>query len=303
MEKQLATEILRLRLSQMLINEHYKSGDFKIPVHIALGHETIAVAIDSIMEETDSLICSHRNMHYNLARAKKLRPILLEFLLKDGGLAGSTLGSMNLANEAANIPYTSSILGNNLPVSAGVALSHLVKGDDGVTFVVTGDGAMEEGTFYEVLGIARANDLPLAIIVENNGWSMHTQIDERRSSIDVSGLCAALGVSYEHLSGNDVSKYIEILSKVRKGLKKGEPCVVEVSVSTLGGWYVGEGEDKRFIHPHAGVLPEVSFSSWPILEESVADPVYVLTKQFSEVELKEKAESIATQIQEEVKNI
>ena len=46
-----ARDVLRIRLSQMIVNEKYKNGEFKVPIHLALGHEAIAVAVDSIMEE------------------------------------------------------------------------------------------------------------------------------------------------------------------------------------------------------------------------------------------------------------
>lgn len=106
----------------MIINEKIKIGNFNIPIHLALGHEAIAVAVDSIMEEDDQLVLSHRNIHYHLARTKLLKPELDEYLLKKDGVAAGQLGSMNLANEEKNIVYTSSILGNNLAVAAGIAL-------------------------------------------------------------------------------------------------------------------------------------------------------------------------------------
>ena len=46
--------------------ERYKNGDFKIPIHLALGHETIAVSVDAVMQEQDALFLTHRNVHYNL---------------------------------------------------------------------------------------------------------------------------------------------------------------------------------------------------------------------------------------------
>src|SRR3989344_920180 len=96
---EVAKEVLRMRLSQMIVNEKYKAGLFKIPIHLAMGHEAIAVAVDAVMKENDRLVCSHRNIHYNLARAKALKPILDEYLLKKEGLAHAELGSMNMANE------------------------------------------------------------------------------------------------------------------------------------------------------------------------------------------------------------
>ena len=46
--------------------------------------------------------------------------------------------------------------------------------DPSVTIVVTGDGAMEEGAFYESLLMSKTSKVPMIIIVENNGWSMYT---------------------------------------------------------------------------------------------------------------------------------
>src|SRR3989344_6120066 len=181
----IAKEVLRLRFSQMMVNEKYKAGLFKIPIHLAIGHEAIAVAVSSIMEKNDKLVCSHRNIHYNLARAGALKPILDEYLLKKEGLAGAKLGSMNLANASKNIVYTSSILGNNLPVAAGLALAEKVKGG-GVVMVETGDGAIEEGSFYESMLFMKSHALPVLVIVENNGWSLATEISERRAEVNLS---------------------------------------------------------------------------------------------------------------------
>ena len=80
--KKIAYDILRIRLGQIVINEEYKKGNFKIPIHLAFGHESIAVAISNIMENNDKLILSHRNIAYNLAREGSLKPIIDEYFLK-----------------------------------------------------------------------------------------------------------------------------------------------------------------------------------------------------------------------------
>src|SRR3989344_108092 len=130
--EKIAEETLRLRLGQILINEEYKAGKFKIPVHLAMGHEAVAVALNHVLEEGDKLVLSHRNIEFNLARLGKLRPILDEYLLKPTGLAGGKLGSMNLINPARGIIYTSSILGNNFPVAAGIAMAEKVTERNGM---------------------------------------------------------------------------------------------------------------------------------------------------------------------------
>ncbi len=299
----IAREILRLRLSQMIVNEKYKAGIFKIPLHIAMGHEAIAVAIDSIMGENDKLVCTHRNMHYNLARTKSLKPILDEYLLKKDGLAHAELGSMNLANEQKNIVYTSSILGNNLPVATGLALGYKVRNIPGIIIVQTGDGAMEEGSFYESLLFAKSNSLGLLVIVENNEWSMHTKISERRSDINISEFTLALGVDYKKLTGNDIYSYIKELEEIKGEIMKNKnPIVLEVDLVTLGGWYVDiqNSNEKRFIHPHSGPLIKTELLEWPEVEHSSSDPVFVLREYFSSEDLKTMAEEILQELKLEV---
>ncbi len=298
----IARDVLRLRLSQLIINEKYKTNDFKIPIHIAIGHEAIAVAINAILQKNDLFVGTHRNMHYNLARAKVLKPILDEYFLKKEGLAGAELGSMNLVNPEKNIVYASSILGNNLPVATGLALRQKVKNNGGLVVVQTGDGAMEEGAFYESLLFMKSNSLAALIIVENNEWSMHTKIPERRSPIDIQKFTEALGVNYKRLTGNDPYHYIEELKKIRgQILKTKTPAVLEVYLCTLGGWNVKnpDGSD-RFIHPHAGPLPKTQLTEWPEVEHSNNDPVFVLSKYFSFDKLKKMSRDILKKINEEI---
>lgn len=299
----IAKEILRLRVSQMVINEKYKAGLFKVPIHLALGHEAIAVAVDSVLAEGDKLVCSHRNMHYNLARTKALRPILDEYFLKKTGLAGAELGSMNLANEEKDIIYTSSILGNNLPVATGVALAEKVNGGGGAVIVETGDGAMEEGSFYESLLFMKSHALPVIVIVENNGWSLATQIHERRSVIDIAKFAESLGAGYEKLNGNDVYNYIERMKLIREcALKNSSPVVIEVMLDTLGGWYV-EKDDKtgeRYINYHAGPTPKIEVGGSPVIENKSSDPVFVLQEHFNKELLEKMSEEILKTIKEEI---
>ncbi len=298
-----AKEILRLRLSQLIVNEKYKAGLFKIPIHLAIGHEAVAHAVDSVMEENDKLICSHRNIHYNLARAGALKPMLDEYFLKKEGLARAELGSMNLANEKKGLVYASSILGNNLPVATGLALAQKVKHSGGLVIVATGDGAIEEGAFYESLLFMKSNALAALVIVENNEWSMHTRIEERRVNIDLPTLAASLGIGYEKLGGNDPYQYVERLREIKKRiLESRSPVVLEISVTTLGGWYVESGGKKngRFIHPHAGPLPETALAEWPELEHSANDPVFVLHKHFSSDILKTMAQEILKGLKAEI---
>lgn len=273
--KHLESRLVWLRMAQHHLNEQYKAGAFKIPIHLAFGHESIAVAVDAIMDQEDELVLSHRNMHYNLLRIGALRPVLDEYLMLPTGIGEGRLGSMNLSNSSVGLPYSSSILGNNLPVAAGLALSKKVSEKPGIVFVVTGDGAMEEGSFYETLQMAKTFELPLVIIVENNEWSLATQIHERRCPVHLDRMLAAFDLDYHHLEGNDATNYASILGNVRNSVaESGRSACVEVMLSTLGS--TPHPTEPRIINYHAGPAKSIELNSGPIIEEGDNDPLHVL---------------------------
>lgn len=303
-ETGIAKNILRLRLSQMIINERIKQGLFKIPIHLALGHEAIAVAMDVIMHEGDKLVLSHRNIHYNLARIRTLKEELEEYHLTNNGIAQGRLGSMNLSNPDKGIIYSSSILGNNLAVGSGLALGEKVNNGKGVVIIVTGDGAMEEGSFFESLLFQKSNNLSVVTIIENNQWSLATRIHERRIEINIKKVAQSLGAGYVKLSGNDPFQYIEKLKEVRESVLKEKTSVcVEVELTTLGGWYVETKEKPkgRFINYHGGAAPKVDLKNGPVLSKSKKDSVHVLKKYFDENILKGYADELLAFLHEDIK--
>lgn len=275
----LVEALVRNRVGQLIINDRYTAGDFQIPIHLALGHEAIATATAVSMDEGDQLLVSHRNIHYHLARSTNLKPEIDEYLLKPDGLGGGRLGSMNLASEAHSIPFASSILGNNLPVAAGLAMAQRTRKTSAVTFVVTGDGAMEEGAFYESLTLMRSFDLACVVIIENNEWSLATRINERRCPINVKKLAASLDIGYVALRGNDVVSYTTIMTGMRRqAVEVGRPIIVECFLRSLGYRWVADersSEGKRIINYHAGPAHIPDPALFPLLEQTEDDPLFV----------------------------
>lgn len=295
--KQLAEEIVRLRFSQMAVNEGIKKGKFKVPIHLAMGHEAIAVAVNAVMGSNDKLILSHRNIAYHLARSHSLKPIVDEYLLKPTGLNRGRSGSMNLADPKRGIVYASSIVGNNFPIAVGVAMAEKMLSRKGLTIVLGGDGSIEEGAFYESLILAKTLGVGILFIIENNGWSLATKISERRCPIDLTKLAGAAHIKYTELSGNDPYKYIANLKKLRHySLSKKKPVCVEVQLSTLGDWRgpVSPQHPKgRFINYHSGPAPDISFDSSPILKRNSSDPVFLISKYLTDSKLNNIRHAVA----------
>lgn len=263
-----ARQVLQLRYWQHLLNEDLKQKRFRVPVHLAMGHEALAVAVSAAMSESDQMALTHRNVAYNLARAGSLGPVRLEYESSAAGAAAGMLGSMNLIHPRHGVVYTSSILGNNLPVACGLAMARVTAGERSVVFALTGDGAMEEGAFYESLVFARSHDLPVVFVVENNDHSLASKIAERRCAIRIPALCDAMGIQYTLLTGNHTGEYCATLSAVRRYAFESGPVCVEAMITTFTN--------------HAGATPgwatdpkQISLEDGLVLEESPRDPVWV----------------------------
>jgi TPP-dependent pyruvate/acetoin dehydrogenase alpha subunit len=296
----LAREVLRLRLSMLAINELIKRQMFRVPIHLALGHEAIAVAVAAAMQPGDRLLLTHRNIHYNLARNPSLRAEIDEYLLRDSGLGGGRDGAMNLTNPAAGVIYTSSILANCLPVAAGVAFGQGVGRSGATTFATTGDGALEEGAFYEALMIANSLELPLVIVIENNEWSMHTRIEERRCAVDLGAIAASFGMERHRLAGNDVEAYTNTLRRVRDlAIETRKPAIVEVTLATLGDYVVADAASPngRQINYHHGAAPHVTLKNGALIEASERDPVHAISQRTLPHDLSQWAEELRGELE------
>ena len=294
-ETHLIQELFRVRMTMLAINANIRNKRFQIPIHLGLGHEAIAVAVSQSKKQQDCLVLSHRNMHYNVANQSDAQKIFDEYVLEESGLGEGKYGSMNLIHPEEGLVYTSSILGNNLCVAGGIAKANQILErangtEPSITVVVTGDGAMEEGAFYESLLMSKTCNVPMIIIVENNGWSMYTQIHERRFPIDVKGLTASMDVPYYQFSGNDVVDYANQFSECRsRAIDENTPIVVEVMIHTLGDYWTEDKPDapSRIINYHHGLAPKIEQIHNVIVENGISDATYVAWMKLSDKERQE----------------
>ena len=275
----LSKEVLLIRMQQIILNELNKMKIFKIPIHLAIGHEAIAVALMNNVSLNDNVILSHRNIHYNLHNIKYFKKIIDEFKLSNKGISNGKYGSMNLFNPNNNIIYTSSILGNNLSVAAGVALTSRLKNNDNYVFVVTGDGGIEEGSFYESLLLYASLNLRVIIIVENNNWSLASSVEQRREKILLKKIVESLNGKYYYFKGNNFIDYFNDLKKIKRvNINLKRPIIIEVELETLGGYFVKENNKKRYINYHSGAIREIDLLSNVILKNSKKDPLFYVSR-------------------------
>ncbi|ANH79047.1 thiamine pyrophosphate-dependent enzyme [Candidatus Chlamydia sanziniae] len=143
--------------------------------HSYIGQEAIATAILANTGTDHWFFSSYRCHALAVLLGIPLEQIAAELLGKETGCALGRGGSMHMCGP--NFPGGFGIVGGQIPLAAGAAFTlkyHKEKEKISLGFI--GDGAVAQGVFHETLNFVALHDLPLMLIIENNGWGMGTAL-------------------------------------------------------------------------------------------------------------------------------
>lgn len=228
-KKKLYYDMLRVRLIEEAIGEHYREQEMRCPVHLGIGQEAIAVGVSANLHRQDYVMSSHRSHLHYLAKGGDIKAMLAEIYGKSTGCSRGKGGSQHLIDIEAGFLGATPIVGSIIPVAVGVAFGVSMQNEERVVVVFFGDAAVEEGTFSESLNFASLKKLKIIFVCENNLYSVYTHIRERqpinRSNVDIA---IAHGVCGFEADGNDVMEVYESMSRTIEDVRRGlGPAYVE----------------------------------------------------------------------------
>jgi pyruvate dehydrogenase E1 component alpha subunit len=172
-----------------------------------------------------------------------MNALMAELYGKSGGCAAGKGGSMHLIDMAHNILGTSAVVGTTIPVAVGHALAIKRRGQDRAIAAFLGDGATEEGAFYESINFAALKKLPILFVCENNGYAIHQPIEARWANADLCERVRSFGLPAHRIDNGDV---LEIRSAAQSALTRiragGGPEFLECKTYRWRG-HVGPEED------------------------------------------------------------
>ena len=165
------------------------------------------------MRDEDYLISTYRSHGHALARGTDPKRVMAELFGKQDGVSGGRGGSMHMFDGERRFMGGYGIVGANLPLAAGIALSCDYRGTDDVTVCVFGDGAANQGTFGETLNLAALWNLPVVFMVTNNQFGMGTALERHTAQTDLHKRGEGFGVPGLRCDGMDVVDTYEVLSE------------------------------------------------------------------------------------------
>ncbi|WP_076410856.1 thiamine pyrophosphate-dependent dehydrogenase E1 component subunit alpha [Shewanella sp. UCD-KL12] len=260
-------KMLFIRNIELKIAKEYPQDNIKSPVHLSVGQEFVSIGICESLNQEDYVCATYRGHAAYLAKGGSAKEFIAELYGKSTGCAKGRGGSMHLIEPKVNFIGTSAIVATGLPVATGHALALKMKKSLQVVVCFLGDGATEEGCFYESLNFASLKSLPILFVVENNGYAIHEPLSKRWASSDLVGRAEGFGVSsYQHTDG-DLLSLIPQANGIIQSIREGSgPALLEVSCCR---WlqHVGPGnESEESYRDHQQIAKSIMTDPLKVLE-------------------------------------
>jgi TPP-dependent pyruvate/acetoin dehydrogenase alpha subunit len=235
--------MLRIRITEESIAELLENKEIGCPTHLYTGQEAIATGVCAALTKEDYIFGGHRSHGHYLAKGGDVRTLMAELYGKVSGCARGRGGSMHLVAPEVGLLGTVPLVAATIPIAVGAALASKLRGEQRVSVAFFGDGATEEGHFHESLNLAAVHQLPAIFVCENNLYSSHMHISERRAKDNIYKSGEAHGMPGLSLDGNDVVAVYRAAIEAVRGARKGEgPTLLECRTYRWRG-HVGPAMD------------------------------------------------------------
>jgi acetoin:2,6-dichlorophenolindophenol oxidoreductase subunit alpha len=211
--------------------------------HVYIGQEATGAGAGAALAREDYLFTTHRNHGHVLAKGGDPGRILAEILGRSGGYGQGRAGTFHVAAPEVGVLHTSAIVGGCLALATGAAYAIQLQRQARASVACFGDGAMEEGVFYETLNIARLWKLPVLFLMENNSVSPEERPGRgsptsEHSARALSDVPRALSIETRVIDGTDVELVYRTMCEIVPQLRAGEgPFFVEARTSRWPGSY------------------------------------------------------------------
>lgn len=213
-------KLLLIRLAEEKIQAEYHSDAIKTPVHLGIGTEAINVGVHQVFGQNHTAFGTYRNHAIFLAMTENTDSFFCELYGKASGSAKGKAGSMHLSSPESGLIATSAIVASTIPLAVGASFANqYIKSNKFVT-VFFGDGAIEEGSFWESLNFACLHKLKILFICEDNELAIHTPAQERRGFKTIAGILQNFKCHVAQAEGANLLEIISQTTELKSNMEK-----------------------------------------------------------------------------------
>ena len=204
--KELYIRMARIRIVEETIAEKYKEQKMRCPTHFSTGQEAVSAAVGMALRRDDLAVSTHRAHGHYLGKGGSLPKMIAEIYGKTTGCSKGKGGSMHLIDQSVGFMGSTAIVGNSMPIGAGLGLSIKLDKSDQVSCIFIGDATIEEGVFGETVNFCAQRKLPVLFICENNLYSVYSSLAVRQpKGRSIVKMVEAMGIPSSSGDGNNVA--------------------------------------------------------------------------------------------------
>jgi TPP-dependent pyruvate/acetoin dehydrogenase alpha subunit len=220
-----------------------------------LGQEATSVGTAYALEKRDWIAPMIRNVGGLLVKGYKPRDILMQYMARYDSPTHGKDGTSHFGDiKVRHVVSPISMLGDLVPVMAGVAIGGRYLGQNIVAMTWVGDGATSTGAFHEGLNFAATQRAPLLLVVENNQWAYSTPVAKQVPIHDLADRAKAYGIASSIVDGNDVVAVYQTTKEAVDRCRAGKgPVLIESKTMRMKG---------HAQHDPAEYVPKKMFAYW-----------------------------------------
>ena len=207
-------------------------------LHSSIGQEAVPTGVCAHLRVDDYVLGTHRSHHHCIAKGVDLSEMMAELLGKATGTNKGKGGTMHIADITKGMLGANGVVGSNIPVATGVALSAQVQGKDSVSVVFFGDGAANQGSLHESMNLASIWKLPVLFVCENNRYAESTPVEYAVSGTSVANRAEGYAMPGVTVDGQSALDMFEVAGEAVARARAGDgPTLIEAQTYRYMGHF------------------------------------------------------------------
>jgi len=213
----LYSRMVLIRTVEEMIANKYDEEKMRCPTHLSIGQEAVSAAAGIALSKEDLVVSTHRSHGHYIGKGGNVPKMIAEIYGKETGCSKGKGGSMHLIDLSIGFMGSTAIVGNSIPIGAGLGMSLKLDHSERLSCIFLGDGAVEEGVFAETVNFCAQKELPVLFICENNLYSVYSPLSTRQpKDRQIFSMVEAMGIKSLKGDGNNV---FEVYDQVKKAMR------------------------------------------------------------------------------------
>ena len=243
------------RLFEDKCAEMYYRGKMFGFVHLYNGQEAVCSGIikGAMRPGEDFVSSTYRDHVHALSAGVPAREVMAELFGKATGCSKGRGGSMHMFSAEHRLLGGYAFVAEGIPVAAGAAFQSKyrreVLGDktaDQVTACFFGDGAANNGQFFETLNMAALWKLPILFVVENNKWAIGMAHERATSQPEIYKKASVFNMVGVEVDGMDALAVRQVAQEAVARARAGEgPTLIEAMTYRFRGHSLADPDELR----------------------------------------------------------